>query len=110
MIYRGTTPKHLFYFPYAENTISVLKITYFQQGEVIFTKEKQDVTFNAEDEIIELRLSQEDTLKFKKYKWLDRAKDSLVLIQIRFKKTNNECWVSEVMEDRVGDVLLDGVI
>jgi hypothetical protein len=49
-------------------------------------------------------------LSFEKYNWLDRAKDSIILIQIRVKLTNDDCWVSEVMKERLGDVLLDGVI
>lgn len=45
MTYRGTTPKHIFYFPFAQDEVSVLKITYFQKGKVKFTKELTDVTF-----------------------------------------------------------------
>lgn len=45
MTYRGTTPKHIFYFPFNENEVSVLKISYFQKGQVKFTKELSDVTF-----------------------------------------------------------------
>ena len=110
MTYRGTTPKHIFYFPFKQNEVAVLKISYFQKGKVKFTKELQDVTFDPATDTIELNLTQEDTLSFEKYSWLDRARDSLILIQIRVKLTDGQCWVSESMSDRLGDVLLDGVI
>jgi hypothetical protein len=38
------------------------------------------VTFDPALETIEVDLSQEDTLSFEKYQWLDRARDSLILI------------------------------
>ena len=110
MTYRGTTPKHIFYFPFNQNEVSVLKITYFQKGKVCFTKELSDVTFQPDEETITLQLSQEDTLSFEKYSWLDRQRDSLILVQIRVKLTNGQCLASDVMKDRLGDVLLDGVI
>lgn len=110
MTYRGTTPKHIFYFPFKPEEVAVLKISYFQKGQIRFTKEIQDVTFDSETTTIELNLTQQDTLSFEKFSWLDRARDSLILIQIRVKLTNGQCWVSEPMEDRLGDVLLDGVI
>lgn len=110
MTYRGTTPKHIFYFPFNENEVSVLKISYFQKGQVKFTKELSDVTFQPDEETITLQLTQTDTLSFEKYKWLDRQRDSLILIQIRVKLTNGDCLVSDVMKERLGDVLLDGEI
>lgn len=110
MTYRGTTPKHIFYFPFDQNEVSVLKITYFQKGKVCFTKELSDVTFQSDEETITLQLSQEDTLSFEKYSWLDRQRDSLILVQIRVKLTNGQCLASDVMKDRLGDVLLDGEI
>ncbi len=110
MTYRGTTPKHIFYFPFDQNEVSVLKITYFQKGKVCFTKELSDVTFQPDEETITLQLSQEDTLSFEKYSWLDRQRDSLILVQIRVKLTNGQCLASDVMKDRLGDVLLDGGI
>ena len=106
--YRGTTPKHIFYFPFLQNQVDVLKISYFQKGHVIFTKELSDVVFNPAEETIELQLSQADTLSFEKFNRLDRTRDSLILIQIRLLLKNGEAWVSEVMKERLGDVLLDG--
>ena len=110
MTYRGTTPKHIFYFPFAQNEVSALKITYFQKGKVKFSKSLSDVTFQPDEETITLQLTQEDTLSFDKYNWLDRQRDSLILIQMRVKLTNGDCLVSDVMKDRLGDVLLDGEI
>lgn len=110
MIYRGTTPTHIFSFPFEQNKVQVLKISYFQKGSVKFTKNLEDVIFDQVNGTIELQLTQEDTLSFEKYNWLDRAKDSTILIQIRVKLNDENCWVSEVMKERLGDVLLDGVI
>ncbi len=110
MTYRGTTPKHIFYFPFDQNEVSVLKITYFQKGKVRFTKELSDVTFQPDEETITLQLSQEDTLSFERYSWLDKAKDSLIWVQIRVKLTNGNCLASDMMKDRLGDILLDEVI
>lgn len=110
MTYRGTTPKHIFYFPFDQNEVSVLKITYFQKGKVRFTKNLSDVTFQPDEETITLQLSQEDTLSFERYSWLDKAKDSLIWVQIRVKLTNGNCLASDMMKDRLGDILLDEVI
>lgn len=110
MTYRGTTPKHIFYFPFAQNEVSVLKISYFQKGKIKFTKELTDVTFQPDEETIMLQLTQTDTLSFDKYNWLDKQRDSLILIQIRVKLTNGECLISDIIKERLGDVLLDGEI
>lgn len=110
MTYRGTTPKHIFYFPFKQNEVSVLKITYFQKGKVKFTKDLTDVTFQPGEETIMLQLTQADTLSFDKYNWLDKQRDSLILIQIRVKLANGECLVSDIIKERLGDVLLDGEI
>jgi len=110
MIYRGTTPIHIFSFPFTEDKVEVLYITYFQKGKVIFEKTLDDVTFDEINSTIEVQITQEETLAFEKYTFLDKTRDSLVLIQIRTKLVDGECWVSEVMKERVGDVLKDGII
>lgn len=110
MLYRGTTPTHVFSFPFKQNEVAVLYISYFQKGSMKVEKELSDVTFDPALETIKVTLTQQDTLSFEKYNWLDRARDSLILIQIRVRLQNGECWVSEVMEERLGDVLKDGII
>lgn len=110
MIYRGTTPTHVFSFPFKQNEVAALYISYFQKGSIKVEKELNDITFDPALETIEVTLTQQDTLSFEKYKWLDRARDSLILIQIRVRLENGECWASEVMEERLGDVLKDGII
>lgn len=110
MLYRGTTPTHVFSFPFKQEEVDVLYISYFQKGQIKVEKDLSDVTFDPALETIEVDLSQEDTLSFEKYQWLDRARDSLILIQIRVKLLNGECWASEVMKERLGDVLKDGMI
>ena len=110
MIYRGTTPRHYFEFPFEENEVAVLYISYMQKGQIRVEKELSDVTFDPINGLIQVDLTQEDTLAFEKYSWLDKQRDSLILIQIRTKLTNGECWVTDMMKDRLGDVLKDGVI
>ena len=110
MIYRGTTPIHIFSFPFAEDEVRVVYVSYFQKGKIKVEKSKNDITFDEANGTIEVQLSQEDTLSFEKYNWLDKARDSLILIQIRVKLSNEECWASEVMKERLGDVLKDGMI
>ena len=60
MIYRGTTPTHIFSFPFEQNEVAVLKISYFQKGTVKFTKTLENVTFDQVNSTIELKRLQED--------------------------------------------------
>ena len=46
MIYRGTTPRHYFEFPFEENEVAVLYISYMQKGQIRVEKELSDVTFD----------------------------------------------------------------
>lgn len=110
MIFRGTTPVHIFGFPFEQEEVEVLYISYFQKGEIRVNKTLSDVTFDPPNQTIEVKLSQKDTLSFAKYKWLDKARDSMILIQIRTKLTNGDCYVSEPIKERLGDVLYDGEI
>lgn len=110
MIYRGTTPTHIFSFPFDENQISAVYITYMQKGEVKVEKDISQITFNSTEQTIEVKLTQEDTLSFDKYGPYDTAKDSMCLIQVRALTTDNEAWTSEPVRERIGDVLKDGII
>lgn len=58
-IIRGTTPKHDFELPYPIEFINELRITYGQGKKAIFTKTKEDCTFNKDS--FSLQLSQEET-------------------------------------------------
>lgn len=109
MIYRGTTPTHIFSFPFGQSEISKVFITYVQNGEVKIEKSINDVTFTS-DNTIETTLTQRETLLFNKYSPYDKTMSSMILIQIRALLTDGEAWVSEVIRERVGDVLKDGVI
>ena len=110
MIYRGTTPKHYFQFPFYQNEVESIFVSYWQQGSIKVEKQLNDVIFNSQDKTIEVDLSQEDTLSFEKYNFLDKARDSLILIQIRTKLIDGQCWVCEPIKERLGDVLKDGAI
>lgn len=110
MIYRGTTPRHYFEFPFESNEVAALYISYMQKGQIRVEKELSEVTFDPANGLIQVDLTQEDTLAFEKYGWLDKQRDSLILIQIRVRLENGECWVTDMIKDRLGDVLKDGVI
>ena len=110
MIYRGTTPRHSFQFPFKEDEVAALYISYMQKGQIKVEKSLNDIIFDPVNSLIQVDLSQEDTLSFEKYSWLDRQRDSLILIQIRTRLANGECWVTDPIKDRLGDVLKDGLI
>ena len=110
MIYRGTTPTHLFYFPFEQNEVQLLYISYFQNGSIRVEKELSDVTFDPVNSLISVNLTQEDTLSFDKYVKFEHMSQSLALIQLRVLLNNGTAWVSEIMKERIGDILKDGVI
>lgn len=109
MIYRGTTPTHIFSCPFEQQEISRIYITYMQQNQIKVEKVLNDITFNN-DGTMEVSLTQMDTLLFNRYTPDDRTADSMVLIQIRARLTNGEVWASEIIRERIGDILKDGQI
>lgn len=110
MIHRGTTPRHYFQFPFKQEEINALYISYWQEGAIRVEKTLNDVGFDTENSLIWVDLSQEDTLEFQRYTKLDRARDSCVLIQIRIKLVNGQCWMCEPIKERVTDIIKDGII
>ena len=72
-MYRGTTPTHLFRINIDPTLIKTIKITYAQDDEDILSKKTEDCV--VEDNIIVVKLTQEDTFRFKS--------DKLVRIQLR---------------------------
>jgi hypothetical protein len=54
MIYRGTTPIHIFSFPFTEDEVRVVYISYFQKGKIKIEKSKNDITFDEANGTIEV--------------------------------------------------------
>ena len=63
---RGTTPINYFTVPIDLSDAAVVYLTYAQNGKTVVEKEKEDITFTAEDETYEMsvQLTQVDTLAF----------------------------------------------
>ena len=96
---RGTTPTHTFALPFETSIISALRITYKQENNVIITKDKNDCTLNGN--VINVKLSQEETLKFKC--------NAPAKVQLRIVK-NDDAIASEVFNFFVNECLDNEVI
>lgn len=59
---KGTTPVHAFTLPFDTAEVKSVRIVYEQNDRVILTKETADI--EMQDNILLVRLSQEDTLQF----------------------------------------------
>lgn len=59
---RGTTPTHNFRLPFSAEMVSKFKVIYAQDDSVILTKENE--TCECDGNVIKVRLTQEETLKF----------------------------------------------
>lgn len=126
MIVRGTTPYHYFVLPISSADISEIYITYMQNGQFLFEKDKDEITLrdvdlsdnasmgdeNEESEYevycqASVHLTQEDTLKFK---FFPAAEKNIAWIQIRVLDTEGEAYAAEPVRERVYGVLKNGVI
>lgn len=72
-----------------------------KQGNTILTKTLDDVTVDADNNLIEVNLSQEDTLKFA---------DGNVQIQLRAMTKDGQAIASNIKSKPIGTILLDGEI
>lgn len=97
---RGTTPTHIFEIPFEKALIKTVKITYSQNGTVVFCKNTEDCTI--EDDKITVRLTQEETLACKI--------SSLVSIQLRILTIDGDALSSDIMVDSVQNSLDDEVL
>ena len=112
---RGTTPTHIFHTQISLEDIDKLFITYKQGKDTVLEKTLEDVEINTEEQYISVKLSQEDTLKFKDKNWTwlypnENAKDTKVKIQIRLKYLNGDTAASNIILVDVDDILKDGEI
>lgn len=113
---RGTTPVHKFKVGIDLTGLDVLYVTYQQNGETIVEKslEDEDVTVDAENQQILVKLSQADTLLFSSQQWNRFApnehRDNRVRIQLRFGFENGTRLASNIMITTVDELLKDGEI
>lgn len=62
---RGTSPTHYFTLPTSADNYQSIKIIYTQEGNILLTKDKSDLTWNEDLTIGSLMLTVEETLLFK---------------------------------------------
>ena len=98
---RGTNPVLTFELPEAI-TISALYITFQQNRQTVLEKDLTAVTYDKENGIITLPLSQEDTLLFSELE--------PVWVQLRLRDNLDNAIASEPMRVNVGEIFKDGVI
>lgn len=97
---RGTTTTHIFNIPLEASDIKNVKITYSQNGNIVFYKKKSDCVIS--DNTIAVTLSQEDTFKL--------ASSAHVKIQLRILTDKNFVMSSKIMTVEVGDCLDNEVL
>lgn len=110
MIARGNTAFYAYPIPDFDDEIIALYVTYAQHGSVIVEKTLADVSFDyldTDNNHVLVRLSQEDTLKFKPTIRPDRDH---VEVQIRLRTKDGEAFNSIVCNERVQKTLKEGVI
>ena len=97
---RGTTPTHIFTVPFDTSIIKTVRVIYEQNNKKILYKRNEDVEIS--DNTISLKLTQEDTLKFKHGK--------NVKIQLRVLTNDGEAMNSAIIVDSVQECLDDEVL
>jgi hypothetical protein len=99
-MYRGTTPINKFIVTDIDLSDAVaVYITYKQNGKTVIEKTMEDIEF--EEGYLQVRLTQEETLKFK---------DHVVYIQIRARFFDGSAIASNMIRTSVNNILKDGVI
>lgn len=98
-MHRGTTPTNIFRTDVDLTNASVLFITYKQNGKVVLEKTIDDVSIHGE--MVEVRLSQRETLLFS---------EGIVTIQIRAKFQDGSVIASSLIRTNVREILKEGEI
>lgn len=96
---RGTTPTHRFSVDLDLTSADEIYLTY-RQGCKTLEKTKDDLTVTPE--VVEVALSQEETLLF-----CDKEK---ILIQFRVKFPDQTTVASNIIQTTIGEILKEGVI
>lgn len=92
---QGTTPTHRFKIPLDAAIIQRVQVTYAQSGNVLLTK--KDTDFRIDGNVLELKLTQEETLLFDEF--------SSVQIQVRVLTAGGDALASEVIRVPCGAIL-----
>lgn len=90
-----TTPKHIFKLPYETSLIEEARIVYEQNGLIVLEKALEDCT--AEGNVLTLKLSQEETGRFK-----DNMKAK---VQIHVRMKDGEVWATPAKRVNVEELL-----
>jgi len=105
MIIRGTTPSLSFHITSELDLAEIAEVwitfknKYGEIKEKTFTHE--DVTIDAENNNINLFMTQEDTLEFSDYPQN---------VQIRLRMNDGLAYASSILEEPIGKILKDGII
>ncbi|MBO7330156.1 MAG: hypothetical protein J6W00_15460 [Lentisphaeria bacterium] len=97
---RGTTPTLRFVLPFEADMLDTAYITMTQDGEKVLEKTLEDC--EAEENMLSLKMSQEDTLAFEDGRGVE--------IQVRAKMKTGEAIASQIERTTVQRILKDGVI
>ncbi|MFS9121506.1 hypothetical protein [Streptococcus anginosus] len=98
-MHRGTTPTNIFRTDVDLTNASVLFITYKQHDKVVLEKTIDDVSIHGE--MVEVRLSQRETLLFS---------EGIVTIQIRAKFQDGSVIASSLIRTSAREILKEGEI
>ena len=97
---RGENPQHRFILPFAVDIVKSIRAIYSQNNEPVFKKETADFTLDGNAATV--RLTQEDTLKFKE--------KEIVEIQLRVLTFGGDSLVSDIIKRYPNRLLEDEVI
>lgn len=97
---RGTTPTHKFILPFGTEMIKSIEICYAQNNVAVLTKEKDGCSL--EDNTVNVKLTQEETLKF--------AEGVCAEVQVRVLTMGGDALASPIMRVHCGKLLSDGVL
>ena len=100
MIPRGCTCTAYYDFPFKENDVDTLFVTYEQANKIVFEKSIDDCTFL--DGEIEVKLEQEDTILLEE--------KIRIRMQIRGKLNDGSAFKSDVVEASTDELIKEGVI
>ena len=97
---RGTNPVHIFVIPFDTSIVEKVRVIYKQNNVEVLRKETDDCSL--EDDMIGVKLSQEETMLF------DHTQN--VYAQLRVLTTEGDSYVSPIMVVSVGECMDKEVI
>ena len=100
MIGKGCTCTNTFEFPFVEGDVKAVRITYWQDGKVLFQKELDDCTFSEGQ--VTVHLNQNETLMF--------DSEKIIKIQLKVKLVGDVVTKSNIIETITDEVLCCEVI